>query len=291
MRQAMQRIAFLGLGAMGARMAMHLVKAGYPVTVWNRNPAKAAPVQQSGAALASTPGDAAQDADVVISMVSDDPAARSVWLDAQTGAAARLQPNAVAIECSTVTPAWVRQLAGVVQSRGATLLDAPVAGSRPQADAAQLMFMVGGDADALTRVKPVLGTMGAKVLHVGAVGQGAVLKLAVNALFAAQLHSVAELLGFLTRNGYTPGQAADLLAEFPIVAAPIAAAIKVMAARNTAPLFTIDLIEKDLGYLLDTAQASGAELPGAAVARTTFQLAQQLGLGAAHLTGVAAIFE
>lgn len=91
--QTMQHIAFLGLGAMGARMAAHLVKAGYAITVWNRDPAKAAPLQQSGAALAATPRDAAQGADIVISMVTDDTATRNVCMDAQTGAAAGLQPS------------------------------------------------------------------------------------------------------------------------------------------------------------------------------------------------------
>ncbi|MDZ7919842.1 NAD(P)-dependent oxidoreductase [Rhodoferax sp.] len=286
----MQTIAFLGLGAMGARMAAHLVKAGYPVTVWNRDPAKAAPLQQQDATLVATARAAAQGADVVISMVTDDTAARSVWLDAQTGALDGLQAGAIAIECSTVTPTWVRQLAEAVHSRGAHLLDAPVVGSRPQADAAQLILMVGGAEHALEQVRPVLSTLAAKLLHVGAVGQGAVLKLAVNALFAAQLQSVAELLGFLTRNGYAPEQAANLLGEFPVVAPPIAGAAKMMAAKNTAPLFTIDLIEKDLGYLLDTASASGADLPSASVARTAFQRAQQLGLGAANVSGLAAVF-
>lgn len=290
MSQAVQTIAFLGLGAMGARMAAQLAKAGYPVTVWNRDPAKAAPLLAQGATLAATPRAAVQSAAVVISMVTDDVAARSVWLDAHTGAVAALQPNAIAMECSTVTPAWVRQLAESVQSRGAQLLDAPVAGSRPQAEAAQLVFMVGGDSTALEEVRPVLHAMASKVLHVGTVGQGTVLKLAVNALFAAQLQSVAELLGFLTRNGYAVEQAAQWLEEFPIVAPPIAAAAKMMAAGNTTPLFTIDLIEKDLGYLLDTARASGVQLPGADSARAAFQRAQQQGLGSAHVTGLAAVF-
>nr|WP_315480739.1 NAD(P)-dependent oxidoreductase [uncultured Rhodoferax sp.] len=285
----MQHIAFLGLGAMGARMATHLVKAGYPLTVWNRDPAKAAPLLQHGAVLAATPRAAVQNAAVVISMVTNDIAARSVWLDPQTGAVATLQPNAIAIECSTVTPAWVRQLAESVQSRGAQLLDAPVVGSRPQAEAAQLVLMVGGEGFALEQVRPVLNTMAAKVLHVGTVGQGAVLKLAINALFAAQLHSVAELLGFLTRNGYALDDAANWLGEFPVVAAPIAAAAKMMAAGTTTPLFTIDLIEKDLGYLLDTARASGAALPGASMARAAFQRAQQRGLGGANVSGLASV--
>lgn len=286
----MQAIAFLGLGAMGARMATQLLKAGYPVTVWNRDPAKAAPLLALGATLAATPRAAVQSAAVVISMVTDDAAARSIWLDAHTGAVAGLQPHAIAMECSTVTPVWVRQLTESVQSRGARLLDAPVAGSLPQAEAAQLVFMVGGDSMAQEQVRPVLNAMAAKVLHVGAVGQGAVLKLAINALFAAQLHSVAELLGFLTRNGYAPDDAANWLGEFPVVAPPMAAAAKMMAVGNTAPLFTIDLIEKDLGYLLDTARASGAVLPGAGLARAAFQHAQQQGLGAAHVSGVAAVF-
>lgn len=286
----MQTIAFLGLGAMGSRMAAHLLKAGYPVTVWNRDPAKAQPLLQQGATLAATPREAAQHAAVVISMLTDDSATRGVWLDAHIGAVGALQPNAVAIECSTVTPVWVRQLSDAVQSRGAQLLDAPVVGSRPQAEAAQLVLMVGGTGDALERVHPVLATMAAKVLHVGAVGQGAVLKLAVNALFAAQLHSVAELLGFLTRNGYAPDDAAHLLGEFPIVAAPIAGAAKMMAAGSTAPLFTIDLMEKDLGYLLDTAQTSGTELSGATIARVAFQRAKQFGLGRANVTGLATVF-
>jgi 3-hydroxyisobutyrate dehydrogenase len=286
----MQHIAFLGLGAMGVRMATHLVKAGYPVTVWNRDPAKAAPLLQQGAMLAATPRAAVESAAVVISMVTDDTAARSVWLDAQTGAVGALQANAIAIECSTVTPVWVRQLAESVQSRGAQLLDAPVVGSRPQAEAAQLVLMVGAEGHALEQVRPVLNTMAAKVLHVGRVGQGAVLKLAINALFAAQLHSVAELLGFLARNGYAPDHAANLMGEFPVVAAPIAGAAKMMAAGNTTPLFTIDLIEKDLGYLLETARASGAELPGAGVARAAFQRAQQLGLGSANVSGLAVVF-
>ncbi|MDZ7920703.1 NAD(P)-dependent oxidoreductase [Rhodoferax sp.] len=286
----MQTIAFLGLGAMGSRMATQLLKAGYPVTVWNRDPAKAGPLLQHGATLAASPREAVQHAAVVISMLTDDSAARGVWLDAHTGAVGGLLPSAVAIECSTVSPVWVRQLSEAVQSRSAQLLDAPVVGSRPQADAAQLVLMVGGTGDALEQVRPVLATMAAKVLHVGAVGQGAVLKLAVNALFAAQLHSVAELLGFLTRNGYAPDHAAHLLGEFPIVAAPIAGAANMMATGKTAPLFTIDLMEKDLGYLLDTARASGAELPSADKARAAFQRAQQRGLGGTNVTGLAAVF-
>jgi 3-hydroxyisobutyrate dehydrogenase len=290
MTAASSKIAFLGLGSMGSRMAANLLKAGHHVTAWNRDQTNAEAFAAQGGAMAGTPKAAAQGTDVVISMVTDDAAARQVWLDAQTGALAGMRTGAVAIECSTVTPAWVHELGGAAAAKGVALLDAPVAGSRPQAEAGQLVFMVGGDAGALARVQPVVAPLAAKVIHVGATGQGAVLKLAVNTLFAAQLESVAELLGFLSRNGFAPEQAADLLGAFPIVAPPIAGAAKMMAAKNTAPLFTIDLIEKDLGYIIDTAKASGAELPGAQSARAAFQRAQERGLGQSNISGLAAVF-
>lgn len=287
---ASRNIAFLGLGAMGSRMALHLVRAGHAVTVWNRDAAKAEPLARAGAAIAGTPRAAAEGADIVFSMVTDDGSARAIWLDASDGAINGLKRGAIAVECSTVTPAFIRELHRALDGRGARLLDAPVAGSRPQAEAGQLIFMVGGPAEAMETARPVLAPLAAQILHVGATGQGAVLKLAVNTLFAAQLESVAELLGFLTRNGFGAEEAAGLLAQFPIVAAPIAGAAKMMAAKVTAPLFTIDLIEKDLGYILETAQASGAALPGAECVRSAFRQAQARGLGQANVSGLAAVF-
>jgi 3-hydroxyisobutyrate dehydrogenase-like beta-hydroxyacid dehydrogenase len=275
---------------MGSRMAASLARAGHAIAVWNRDPAKAEPLGHAGATLAGNPRAAASGADFVFSMVTDDAAARDVWLDPETGALTGMKAGTVAIECSTVTPAWIEELGAAAARKGVSLLDAPVAGSRPQAEAGQLVFMVGGDASAFARVEPLLAPLAAKAIHVGGPGQGAVLKLAVNALFAAQLASVAELLGFLSRNGFEAGRAAELLGAFPIVAPPIAGAAKMMATKNTTPLFTIDLIEKDLGYIIDTARASGADLPGASSARASFQRARELGLGRSNVSGLAAVF-
>jgi 3-hydroxyisobutyrate dehydrogenase len=286
----MTKIAFLGLGAMGSRMALNLVKAGHDVTVWNRDQAKAEALARQGATMAGSPRAAAAGADFVISMVTDDAAARSIWLDPTTGALDALKTGCIAIECSTVSPAWIAVLNREAGKRSVHLLDAPVAGSRPQADAGQLIFMVGGETAAFAKAEPLLSHLGTKVMHVGRTGQGAVLKLAINTLFAAQLESVAELLGFLSRNGFAAAQAAELMGQFPIVAPPIAGAAKMMAAGNTTPLFTIDLIEKDLGYIIETASASGADLPGAASTRAAFQKAQKQGLGDANVSGLAAIF-
>lgn len=287
----MTTIAFLGLGAMGSRMALNLLKAGFAVTVWNRDPARAEALGNEGARIARNPRVAAQEADVVFSMVTDDRAARAIWLDPAKGAVGGLKRGAVAIESSTVSPVWVRELGDAVATAGGRLLDAPVAGSRPQAEAGQLVFMVGGDADVLDGARPALAPLSAKVLHVGPVGHGALVKLAINSLFATQLMGVAELLGFLGRNGFEHMQAAELLAEFPIVAPPIAGAAKMMAAGNATPLFTIDLIEKDLGYVLDAAASSQARLPGAEAARAAFRKAQARGLGQVNVSGLAAVFK
>jgi 3-hydroxyisobutyrate dehydrogenase len=286
----MSKVAFLGLGAMGSRMARRLVEAGHDVTVWNRSAAPAQAFANAGGKAAATPSAAVAGADFVFSMVTDDNAARDVWLSPDVGALHGLKSGAIAIECSTVTPAWVRELSAALSNAGAQLMDAPVAGSRPQAEAGQLVFMVGSNVSALDAAKPILAALAANVVHVGDVGQGAVLKLAVNTLFAAQLQSVAELLGFLSRNGFGAEEAAELLGKLPIVAPPVAAAARMMAARSTAPLFTIDLIEKDLGYILETAAASRADLPGAQNIRAIFQLAQARGLGQANVSGLAAIF-
>jgi 3-hydroxyisobutyrate dehydrogenase-like beta-hydroxyacid dehydrogenase len=286
----MTKIAVLGLGAMGSRMALNLVKVGHDVVVWNRDPAKAVALGQAGGRIAGSPAAAAASADVVLSMVTDDAAARAVWLDPSTGALTRLKRGAVAIECSTVSPEWIAELASAAKRQGVGLLDAPVAGSRPQAEAGELIFMVGGDVAAMDSVRPVLDPLAAKILYVGATGQGARLKLAVNALFAIQLAGVAELLALLTRSGFTAAAAAEMFAQFPIVSPPIAGAAKMMAAKNTSPQFTVDLIEKDLGYVIEAAKACGAELPSSAVARAAFQAAQAKGQGSSNVSALASVF-
>jgi 3-hydroxyisobutyrate dehydrogenase len=286
----MTHIGFLGLGAMGSRMASRLLQAGHMVTIWNRNAAAAEPLQQLGARVARTPAQATEGADLVFSMVTDDDAARAVWLDGPAAAATVLKTGAIAIEVSTVTPQWISTLGKAVAARGAFLLDAPVAGSRPQAEAGALIFMVGGEPTALGQAQPVLEQLAAKVLHVGPLGQGATLKLALNALFAAQLASLAELLGFLSRSGFTTTQVAQWLGEFPIVAPPLAGAASMMAANNHAPLFTIDLIEKDLRYLSDIAQTCGADLPTVRQTLSSLRTAQTLGWGTKNVTGIAGLF-
>ncbi|NJR13042.1 MAG: NAD(P)-dependent oxidoreductase [Phyllobacteriaceae bacterium] len=282
------RIAFLGLGAMGSRMVARLAATeGFHVTVWNRSPQAA--LALSGVTVAQSARAAAEGADFVFSMVTDDNAAKAVWLGAE-GALAGMKAGATAIEVSTVSLDWIGALAAQAAQRGIYFVDAPVAGSRPQADAGQLIFMVGGDTAVLDAVRPVLAPMAAKVLHTGPVGTGAMLKLAVNGLFAVQLATVAELLGILSKGGIAATDAATMLGEFPIVAAPIAGSAKMMAAGNTTPMFTIDLIAKDLGYAQAAAASASARLPMINAAATVAQNAIAAGLGGANVSGFAKLY-
>src|SRR5271168_1104442 len=139
------RIAVLGLGAMGRRMAVRLLRAGHSVSVYNRSAGPLHDLVAAGAMAGTTPRAAADGAEIVIAMVRDNEASRAVWCDEQDGALKGIGAGAIAIESSTLTPGWVRELAAKVQQTGANLLDAPVVGSRPQADAGQLIHLVGGD--------------------------------------------------------------------------------------------------------------------------------------------------
>lgn len=284
------KIAFLGLGAMGARMAARLVGAGHPVTVWNRSQPAADALAKQGAVAAPSPRAAVADADIVFSMLADDAAARKVWLDPQNGAVGGLRAGALAIESSTVSLDWVRELAAAVRVRGAAFLDAPVAGSRPQAEAGQLIFMLGGEAGDVARATPALAALGGAFHHLGPTGSGAAFKLAVNAYFAAQLASLAELMGFLAKAGIAPARTAEILPGFPVTSPALGNFARLMAAQNRTPLFSIDMLAKDLRYALAAATKTGAALPGVENSLRIFETAHAAKLGAENVAGLARLY-
>ena len=277
----------LGLGAMGQRMAQRLIDAGHELTVWNRTPAAASALVAAGARLAPSPRAAAEGAQIVWSMVFDDAASRQVWLDPRTGAAAAMAADAMAIESSTLTPAWVQELGAMFGARGVAFVDAPVAGSRPQAQAGQLAFMVGGDAAVIERLRPVLAALGPALHHLGPVGSGAWLKLAVNALFATQVAALAEQLSLLRRAGLDPQRALDALRAMPVLSPAAAGAGALMLAGNYAPQAPVDLIVKDLGYAIDQGRQAGASLPLTSAVMARFKSAQTAGLGGENLVAIA----
>jgi 3-hydroxyisobutyrate dehydrogenase len=285
------RIAMLGLGAMGSRMAHKLLEAGHQVSIFNRTPSRAQALIQAGAIFAATPKEAAECSEMVISMVTDDLASRHIWLEKDTGAIHGLRSNSIALESSTLTLAWVNELAAAISSTGAGFLDAPVAGSRPQAEAGQLIYLVGGAANHLERVKPILEVMGGRIEHIGPVGHGMTMKLVVNALFAVQVAAVAELLGFVGNAGLDKARAVGILAEMPVMSPAAKVAGLQMLAKNFAPMFPIDLVEKDLRYLIESARAVNTDIPSAQSTQALFARAQVAGYGADHISGVAQLFD
>lgn len=283
----MQRIAVLGTGAMGSRLVQNLLKAQYPVVVYNRTESKIAPLVAQGAAAAKTPRAAAQQADIVISMVRDDDASRRVWLDPDSGAVGGLGQGSIAIESSTLTLDWTQALAAALSARGAAFLDAPVVGSRPQAEAGQLIYLAGGDAETVQRVQPVLTAAGASAVYpVGPTGQGMAMKLAVNALFGLQVAALAELIGLLSKAGIAPEKAMACLGELPVISPAARGAGSLMALGQHLPLFPIELVEKDFGYVVQSAQALGALTPVAAAAREVYREAIAQGQGGDNITGI-----
>lgn len=236
-------VAFLGLGAMGSRMARHLAAVGVPLRVWSRSGTPASLSTWGAGSLR----DAVTEADVVLSMLRDDEASRAVWDEAIPA----LRPGAIVVEHSTLSPGWVRELSGRV-----TLVDAPVVGSRPQADAHALVFLAGGEEPLIERVRPLLLHMGAALHHLGPSGSGATAKLLVNALFAAQVAALGELLGAARHAGLDPETFAKVLGELPVTSPAAKGASRSMLDEAFEPQFPIELVRKDLRYA-----AALAEMP------------------------------
>lgn len=287
----MSNISVLGLGAMGSRMAANLMKAGHAVTVWNRRPDKAAQLVASGARLATTPRAAASGADVVIAMVRDDEASRAVWLDPANGALEAMRPDAMAVESSTLSVHWVRELGATAAKSGVAFLDAPVAGSRPQAEAGQLIYCVGGEASAFARAESLLKAMGGSVHHAGAVGSGAGVKLMVNALFGIQLAAMGELIGLAKKMGLDATKAVEILSSTPVCSPAAKLAAGAMLAGNFTPMFPIELVEKDFGYVVGVAARTQADVPISAAAHQVFADALARGYGEDNITGVAKVYQ
>ena len=270
---------------MGSGMARNLRKAGYDVVVWNRTREKAAAFEQEGGRVADTPAEAARGAGVVVSMLADDPASREAWLG-DNGALSAMHAGAIAVESSTVSPAWVAELNTAANDRGVALLDAPVTGSRPQAAAGQLVFLTGGDAETVERARPVLAAMSKQVLHLGPVGSGAQLKLINNFLCGVQVASFAEALTWIERNGLDRAASLDFLKAAAPGSGIFAAMADRMLARTYEVNFALDLMRKDLNYAQSAAATFDVPLSTAANAEALFIRAQGEGYGERDMAAV-----
>jgi 3-hydroxyisobutyrate dehydrogenase/2-hydroxy-3-oxopropionate reductase len=280
-----ETIAVLGTGRMGSAMVGTLRRAGFDVVAWNRDPSKAEAVAAStGAEAAASAAEAVAAADVVLTSLADDAAVEHVY--AVIGGA--LRPGTVVLEMSTVSPSTIRRVAPLVTASGAAFLDAPVSGSVSTVDSGQLLIMAGGDADDLERARPVLEALSKKVVHMGDLGTGATIKLAVNSIIHALGVALSESLVLAERAGI------DRSTAYEVFASGAAAAPFVLYKRaafehphETPVAFSLDLVAKDLDLILALAAEVGTPMRQAEANRAQVGAAVGAGLGSRDLSALA----
>jgi 3-hydroxyisobutyrate dehydrogenase-like beta-hydroxyacid dehydrogenase len=272
---------------MGGAMAGTLGRAGLDVVLWNRDRSKADVVaERTGAAVADTPADAVAAADLAITSLADDAAVKAVYAQLVDG----LRPGHVVAEMSTIAPQTVRAIAPGVRGRGAALLDAPVSGSVSLVEAGTLLIMVGGDEPTLERARPVLEALSKKVIHVGELGAGATMKLAVNGLVHGLGVALSEALVLAERAGIERTTAYEVFAS-GAAAAPFVLYKRASFERpdETPVAFSLDLVGKDLDLILDLAGEVGASMRQAETNRAEVRDAIASGLGGHDLSALAVL--
>jgi 3-hydroxyisobutyrate dehydrogenase len=272
------RVAILGLGIMGGGMASRLLSSGFPVAVYNRNPDKAVSLGNAGALVAGSPREAASHAEVIISMVADDIASKSVWIG-ENGAMAGAARGSVLIESSTLTVGWIKELSTIAAQRGFEFLDAPVTGTKPHAASGELLFLVGGPASALAKAQPVLAVLGRETIHLGPTGSGSLLKLINNFMCGVQAASFAEAVSLIEAGGLDRAKAEAILMAGAPGSGIVKRAAASAAANDFTPNFLLRLMAKDLGYAIDEASHRGLQLQTAGSALAVFKQAVAKGYG------------
>ena len=272
-------VSFIGLGLMGRPMGHNLIKAGFPLVVWNRTAARADSLVAAGARFASSPREAAAAADVLITIVSDPPALEEVlWGSAGrngknadgAGAFAALKKGAIYIDSSTVSPALARKIADASAAAGIRFLDAPVTGGTWGAEKGELLFMIGGAPEALEAARPVLTAMGKKIFHLGPNGAGQTIKLAMNMILALQVDAFAESLALVTGAGFSGEKLLEVMQASMARSGVLDVKAPLMLKGDYKPSFPLRLMHKDLSLALELGNQLGIPLPATAAARETY---------------------
>src|SRR3984893_13324591 len=258
---------------MGRPMGMNLVKAGYPLTVWNRTASRASELVAAGATLANSPKEVAAGSDVLITMVSDPPALEGVlWGTGgqDTGALAALKSGSLYIDASTVSPDLARKIASACTARGVRFLDAPVTGGDWGAKKGELIFMAGGDVATLVDAEPVLRALGKKWFHLGPNGAGQTIKLAMNLILALQVDALAEGLALVTGAGLQGEKLVEVLQSSMARAPVLDIKSQNLLKGDYTPSFPLRLMHKDLNLALELANQVQVDLPATAAAYKTY---------------------
>lgn len=277
---AMADIAFLGTGTMGREMALHLLAAGHRVAVYNRSPAKLNPLVEAGARPAATPAEAARGATVIVSMVGDDDASRSVWLGPDGVLAGGPAPGALAVESATLSHAWVLELAAAVRAAGLRYIDCPVTGGPDGARDRRLTLLVGAEPEDLAAAWPVLSAYASRHIHFGPVGSGTAYKLVVNLIGAVQAVALAEGVLVAEAAGLPLDKVGLALSSGAVASPHVKYLIERMVANDHDDIyFTARWRHKDAAYGLALAESLGRAMPTSRPAVAAFARALDKGWG------------
>jgi 3-hydroxyisobutyrate dehydrogenase-like beta-hydroxyacid dehydrogenase len=273
------RVAFLGLGIMGSRMGANVAAAGFELTVWNRTPSTAEQFcAEHRAELASTPAEAAADAQIVVTMVVDGPQVEHVLLGGG-GVAERAPEGLLCVDCSTIGPTAARAIAARLAERGVSFVDAPVTGSSPRAEDGTLTIMAGGSAEDFERARPVLDAMGSLVVHAGPVGHGQTVKVINNAVAATNTAVVGQALLVAARAGVDLDALVEVMGAGSGASAMLELKAGPMRRHDYTTLFKLEHMLKDVRLCLEEGQAVGAPFPLASLTREILTAAAGRGLG------------
>jgi 3-hydroxyisobutyrate dehydrogenase-like beta-hydroxyacid dehydrogenase len=275
------KIGLIGLGLMGRPMGLNLLKAGHPLTVWNRTASRADELLAAGATLAKSPREAAVGADVLITMVSDPPALEEVlWgskansgdagVSESDAALPALKSGSIYIDSSTVSPDLARKIAAACAGKGVRFLDAPVTGGDWGAKKGELVFMIGGEAETLKAVEPILGVMGKRWFLLGPNGAGQTIKLAMNSILALQVEALAEALALVTAAGLKGEGLIEVMQSSMARSGVLDVKAPNLLKGEYAPSFPLRLMYKDISLALDLAKELGVTLPAARAAWETY---------------------
>lgn len=281
----MERIGIAGVGRMGRAIAERIIAAGYPLTVWNRTAARAAPLRDAGAALAASPRALAQASDIVLTLLTNDQAIEAVYLGPD-GLLSGAVAGKLFVEMSTVRTATIQHLATAVAQRGAALVDAPVSGTVGPARAGQLLALVGGTEADVARVRPVLNTFCRRIAHLGPSGSGTTMKLALNLPMAVYWQALAEALALGQQFGLDLATMLDLIADSPAALAALRMKIPIILGQPDEVAFDVGGVRKDLLAMIATGQQFGVPMPAASAALLSFTAATAAGLGQQDLAAM-----
>ncbi|HFR4114547.1 2-hydroxy-3-oxopropionate reductase [Yersinia sp. 2544 StPb PI] len=284
------KIGFIGLGIMGKPMSKNLLKAGYSLTVLDRNAAVLDELITAGARTATTPKALAAECDIIITMLPNSPHVKEVVLG-ENGVIEGAKPGSVLIDMSSIAPLVSREISEALALKQVAMLDAPVSGGEPKAIDGTLSVMVGGDKAVFESCFEVMKAMGGSVVHTGDIGAGNVTKLANQVIVALNIAAMSEALVLATKAGVNPDLVFQAIRGGLAGSTVLEAKAPMVMDRNFKPGFRIDLHIKDLANALDTSHGVGAQLPLTAAVMEMMQALKADGLGTADHSALACYYE